>query len=94
MMDTRFLQHGNTYSDVFLVAALVQSVGELEFGQQSVIYLPSLLKRLDRLLQFDRLMPSHNGILTICCIQSLTQMALKLSEVIPLDHKFIKQRPS
>lgn len=77
---------GNTYSDVFLVAALVQSVGELEFGQQSVIFLPSLLKRLDRLLQFDRLMPSHNGILTICCIQSLTQMALKLSEFIPLDH--------
>lgn len=29
-------------------------------------------------------MPSHNGILTICCIQSLTQMALKLSEFIPL----------
>ncbi|KAH6806140.1 TBP-associated factor 2 [Perilla frutescens var. frutescens] len=77
---------GNTYSDVFLVAALIQSVGELEFGQQSVIFLPSLLKRLDRLLQFDRLMPSHNGILTICCIQSLTQMALKLSEFIPLDH--------
>ncbi|XP_047977107.1 transcription initiation factor TFIID subunit 2 [Salvia hispanica] len=77
---------GNTYSDVFLVAALVQSVGELEFGQQSVIYLPSLLKRLDRLLQFDRLMPSHNGILTICCIQSLTQMALKLSEFVPLEN--------
>ncbi|KAI3473363.1 hypothetical protein Pfo_030653 [Paulownia fortunei] len=77
--------NGNTYSDVFWVAALVQSVGELEFGQQSIIYLPSLLKRLDRLLQFDRLMPSHNGILTISCIQSLTQMALKLSEFIPLD---------
>ncbi|KAK6139962.1 hypothetical protein DH2020_026338 [Rehmannia glutinosa] len=76
---------GNTYSDVFWVAALVQSVGELEFGQQSIIYLPSLLKRLDRLLQFDRLMPSHNGILTISCIQSLTRMALKLSEFIPLD---------
>ncbi|GER29049.1 transcription initiation factor TFIID subunit 2 [Striga asiatica] len=75
---------GNAYSDVFWVAALVQSVGELEFGQQSITYLPSLLKRLDRLLQFDRLMPSHNGILTISCIQSLTQMALKLSEFIPL----------
>ncbi|KAG8376748.1 hypothetical protein BUALT_Bualt09G0096000 [Buddleja alternifolia] len=77
--------NGNTYSDVFWVAALVQSVGELEFGQQSIIYLPSLLKRLDRLLQFDRLMPSHNGILTTSCIQSLTQIALKLSESIPLD---------
>ncbi|KAL0309497.1 UNVERIFIED_CONTAM: Transcription initiation factor TFIID subunit [Sesamum radiatum] len=54
--------NGNAYSDVFWLAALVQSVGELEFGQQSIIYLPSLLKRLDRLLQFDRLMPSHNGI--------------------------------
>ncbi|KAI3471792.1 hypothetical protein Pfo_028445 [Paulownia fortunei] len=69
---------------VSISSALVQSVGELEFGQQSIIYLPSLLKRLDRLLQFDRLMPSHNGILTISCIQSLTQMAIKLSEFIPL----------
>ncbi|XP_051150213.1 transcription initiation factor TFIID subunit 2 [Andrographis paniculata] len=77
--------NGNIYSDVFWVAALVQSIGELEFGQQSINYLPSLLKRIDRLLQFDRLMPSHNGILTISCIQSLTQMALKLSEFIPLD---------
>ncbi|KZV43652.1 hypothetical protein F511_00203 [Dorcoceras hygrometricum] len=46
--------NGNTYSDVFWLAALIRSVGELEFGQQSIIYLPSLLKRLDRLLQFDR----------------------------------------
>ncbi|KAK4478763.1 hypothetical protein RD792_014262 [Penstemon davidsonii] len=77
--------NGNPYSDVFWLAALVRSVGELEFGQQSIVYLPSLLKRLDRLLQFDRLMPSHNGILTISCIQSLTRSALKLSEFIPLD---------
>ncbi|XP_073310430.1 transcription initiation factor TFIID subunit 2 isoform X3 [Primulina huaijiensis] len=84
--------NGNTYSDVFWLAALVRSVGELEFGQQSIIYLPSLLKRLDRLLQFDRLMPSHNGILTINCIRSLTRIAVKLSEFIPLDHviEFIK----
>ncbi|PIN24631.1 TATA binding protein associated factor [Handroanthus impetiginosus] len=85
--------NGNMYSDVFWVAALVQSVGELEFGRQSIVYLPSLLKRLDRLLQFDRLMPSHNGILTISCIQSLTQMALKLSEFIPLDHVVELVRP-
>ncbi|KAL2467640.1 Transcription initiation factor TFIID subunit 2 [Forsythia ovata] len=78
--------NGNPYSDVFWLAALVQSVGELEFGQQSIAYLSPLLKRLDRLLQFDRLMPSHNGILTNSCIQSLTQIALKLSEFIPLDH--------
>ncbi|CAA0837832.1 Transcription initiation factor TFIID subunit 2 [Striga hermonthica] len=84
---------GNAYSDVFWVAALVQSVGELEFGQQSITYLPSLLKRLDRLLQFDRLMPSHNGILTISCIQSLTQMALKLSEFIPLDRVIVLIKP-
>ncbi|GMY15379.1 transcription initiation factor tfiid subunit 2, partial [Fagus crenata] len=77
--------NGNPYSDVFWLAALVQSVGELEFGQQSIIYLTSLLKRIDRLLQFDRLMPSHNGILTVSCIRTLTQIALKLSEFIPLD---------
>ncbi|GKU95048.1 hypothetical protein SLEP1_g8456 [Rubroshorea leprosula] len=79
---------GNLYSDVFWLAALVQSVGELEFGQQSVILLSSLLKRIDRLLQFDRLMPSYNGILTISCIRTLTQIALKLSAFIHLDNVF------
>ncbi|XP_023767064.1 transcription initiation factor TFIID subunit 2 isoform X2 [Lactuca sativa] len=76
--------NGNPYSDVFWLAALVQSVGELEFGQQSVSSLSSLVKRIDRLLQFDRLMPSYNGILTVSCIRALTQITLKLSEFIPL----------
>nr|XP_043639967.1 transcription initiation factor TFIID subunit 2 isoform X1 [Erigeron canadensis] len=77
--------NGNRYSDVFWLAALVQSVGELEFGQQSISFLSSLVKHIDRLLQFDRLMPSYNGILTVSCIRTLTQIALKLSEFIPLD---------
>ncbi|GMQ11180.1 hypothetical protein CsSME_00053926 [Camellia sinensis var. sinensis] len=77
--------NGNPYSDVFWLAALVQSIGELKFGQQSIPFLSSLLKRIDRLLQFDRLMPSYNGILMISCIRTLTQVALKLSEFIPLD---------
>ncbi|KAM3751107.1 hypothetical protein ACB098_04G083400 [Castanea mollissima] len=85
--------NGNPYSDVFWLAALVQSVGELEFGQQSIIFLTSLLKRIDRLLQFDRLMPSHNGILTVSCIRTLTQIALKLSEFIPLDRVLELIRP-
>uniref|UniRef100_A0A7N0ZVB9 Transcription initiation factor TFIID subunit 2 n=1 Tax=Kalanchoe fedtschenkoi TaxID=63787 RepID=A0A7N0ZVB9_KALFE len=80
--------NGNPYSDAFWLAALVQCVGQLEFGQQSVILLSSLLKRLDRLLQFDRLMPSYNGILTVSCIRSLTQTALKLSGFIPLDRVY------
>lgn len=77
--------NGNPYSDVFWLASMVQSVGELEFEQQSIEHLASLLKRLDRLLQFDRLMPSYNGVLTISCIRTLTQIALKLSDFIPLD---------
>lgn len=77
--------NGNPYSDVYWLAALVQSIGELEFGNQSILFLSSLLKRIDRLLQFDRLMPSYNGILTISCIRSLTQIALKLSALISLD---------
>ncbi|KAI3673284.1 hypothetical protein L6452_39401 [Arctium lappa] len=77
--------NGNPYSDVFWLAALVQSVGELEYGQQSVPFLSSLVKRIDRLLQFDRLIPSYNGILTVSCIRALTQISLKLSEFIPLD---------
>lgn len=84
---------GNAYSDVFWLAALVQSIGELEFGQQSILFLSSLLKRIDRLLQFDRLMPSYNGILTISCIRSLTQIALKLSGFIPIDRVFELVRP-
>ncbi|XP_062158024.1 transcription initiation factor TFIID subunit 2 isoform X2 [Alnus glutinosa] len=85
--------NGNPYSDVFWLAALVQAAGELEFGQQSILFLTSLLKRIDRLLQFDRLMPSHNGILTVSCIRTLTQIALKLSEFIPLDRVVELIRP-
>ncbi|GMH30011.1 hypothetical protein Nepgr_031854 [Nepenthes gracilis] len=83
---------GNPYSDVFWLAALVDAIGELEFGQESILFLSSLLKRVDRILQFERLMPSHNGVLTISCIRTLTQIALKLSEFIPLEriHEFIK----
>lgn len=65
---------------------LVQSVGDLEFCQQSLTFLAPLLKRIDRLLQFDRLMPSYNGILTISCIRTLAQTALKLSDSISFDH--------
>ncbi|KAF6168935.1 hypothetical protein GIB67_038432 [Kingdonia uniflora] len=85
--------NGNSFSDVYWLAALVQSIGELEFGQQSIHLLSSLLKRIDRLLQFDRLMPSYSGILTITCIRTLTQMALKLSTSIPLERVFELFRP-
>ncbi|XP_072992709.1 transcription initiation factor TFIID subunit 2 [Typha latifolia] len=77
--------NGNPYSDVYWLAAMVQAIGELEFGQQTVLFLSSLLKRIDRLLQFDSLMPSYNGILTISCIRALSQIALKMSTFIPLD---------
>ncbi|KAH1118114.1 hypothetical protein AAZX31_17G117900 [Glycine max] len=73
--------NGNPYSDVFWLAALVQSVGELEFGQQSILLLSSLLKRIDRLLQFDS------------CIRTLTQIALKLSGFIPLDRVYGLVKP-
>lgn len=43
-------------------------------------------------MAFIRLMPSYNGILTISCIRTLTQIALKLSGFISLDQvvKLIK----
>ncbi|GAU19050.1 hypothetical protein TSUD_193870, partial [Trifolium subterraneum] len=84
---------GNPYSDVFWLAALVQSIGEFEFGQQSILLLSSLLKRIDRLLQFDSLMPSYNGILTVSCIRTLAQIALKLSGFIPLDRVYELVKP-
>ncbi|XP_010537431.1 PREDICTED: transcription initiation factor TFIID subunit 2 [Tarenaya hassleriana] len=76
---------GNPYSDAFWLAELVQSVGNLEFGQQTLTFLAPLLKRIDRILQFDRLMPSYNGILTISCIRTLAQIALNLSDFINLE---------
>ncbi|KAM1377830.1 hypothetical protein FF1_039286 [Malus domestica] len=85
--------NGNPYSDVFWLAALIESVGELEFGQQSILLLSSLLKRIDRLLQFDRLMPSYNGILSISCIRALTQIALKLLGFVPMDRVFELVKP-
>ncbi|XP_026386721.1 transcription initiation factor TFIID subunit 2-like isoform X2 [Papaver somniferum] len=85
--------NGNPYSDVYWLSALVQSVGELEFGQQNILSLSSLLKRIDRLLQFDRLMPSYNGILTVSCIRTLTQIALKLSVSIPFERVFELIKP-
>ncbi|XP_008244038.1 PREDICTED: transcription initiation factor TFIID subunit 2 [Prunus mume] len=85
--------NGNPYSDVFWLAALIESVGELEFGQQSILFLSSLLKRIDRILQFDRLMPSYNGILSVSCIRSLTQIALKLLGFVPLDRVFELVKP-
>uniref|UniRef100_A0A1D1ZHW3 Transcription initiation factor TFIID subunit 2 n=2 Tax=Anthurium amnicola TaxID=1678845 RepID=A0A1D1ZHW3_9ARAE len=79
---------GNPYSDVYWLASLVQSISELEFGQQNIMFLSSLLKRIDRLLQFDSLMPSHNGLLTISCIRTLAQIALKMSASVSLDRVF------
>ncbi|CAI8610202.1 unnamed protein product [Vicia faba] len=84
---------GNPYSDVFWLAALVQSIGEFEFGQQSILLLSSLLKRIDRLLQFDSLMPSYNGILTVSCIRTLAQIAIKLSGFFPLDRIYELLKP-
>lgn len=85
---------------------------------QSILFLSSLLKRIDRILQFDRcinsfhdeysglyqiitiidfmslemactrLMPSYNGILSVSCIRSLTQIALKLLGFVPLVNNF------
>ncbi|KAK1287753.1 hypothetical protein QJS10_CPB19g01579 [Acorus calamus] len=85
--------NGNPYSDVYWLAALVQSIGELEFGQQSISFLSSLLKRIDRLLQFDRLMPSCNGILTVSCIRTLTQISLKLSASLSVDRVYELIKP-
>ncbi|XP_074579970.1 transcription initiation factor TFIID subunit 2 [Curcuma longa] len=83
---------GNPYSDVYWLSALVKSIGEVEFGQQGILLLPSLLKRIDQLLQFDRLMPSYNGILTVSCIRTLVQIALKMpnSSAIGRIYELIK----
>jgi len=64
---------------------MVQAIGELELGQQGMGFLSSLLKRIDRLLQFDNFMPGYNGVLTVSCIRTLARIARKVSSSICLD---------
>lgn len=77
--------NGNAYSDVYWLAAMVQAIGEVEFGQQGIGLLSSLLKRIDRLLQFDNFMPGYNGVLTVSCIRALARIAERVSSSICLD---------
>ncbi|KAJ3705784.1 hypothetical protein LUZ61_009489 [Rhynchospora tenuis] len=85
--------NGNPYSDVYWLAAMVQAIGELEFGQQSISYLTSLLKRIDRLLQLDSFMPSYNGVLTVSCVRALAQIALKMSTSVSVGHIYELIKP-
>ncbi|KAL6846135.1 hypothetical protein ACP4OV_023583 [Aristida adscensionis] len=78
--------NGNIYSDVYWLSTMVQAIGELEFGQQGIGFLSSLLKRIDRLLQFDNFMPGYNGVLTVSCIRTLARIAGRVSSSICLDH--------
>ncbi|KAH7306785.1 hypothetical protein KP509_22G030300 [Ceratopteris richardii] len=75
---------GNQYSDVFWLSSIIKSVGSLEFGHQSIQTLSQILKRLDRVLHYDRIMPSYNHMLTRSCIQTLTKLALKFPVVLSL----------
>ncbi|CAN6174289.1 unnamed protein product [Urochloa humidicola] len=77
--------NGNIYSDVYWLSAMVQAIGELELGQQGMCFLSSLLKRIDRLLQFDNFMPGYNGVLTVSCIRTLARIARRVSPSICLD---------
>ncbi|KAF8657673.1 hypothetical protein HU200_059828 [Digitaria exilis] len=77
--------NGNIYSDVYWLSAMVQAIGELELGQQGMGFLSSLLKRIDRLLQFDNFMPGYNGVLTVSCIRTLARIARRMSSSICLD---------
>ncbi|XP_062194463.1 transcription initiation factor TFIID subunit 2-like [Phragmites australis] len=77
--------NGNIYSDVYWLSAMVQAIGELEFGQQGIGFLSSVLKRIDRLLQFDNFMPGYNGVLTVSCIRTLARIARRVSSSICLD---------
>ncbi|KAG8056716.1 hypothetical protein GUJ93_ZPchr0002g24156 [Zizania palustris] len=80
--------NGNVYSDVYWLSAMVQATGDLEFGQQGTGQFLSLLKRIDRLLQFDSFMPGYNGVLTVSCIRTLARIAQRVSSSISLDRIF------
>lgn len=76
---------GNQFSDVYWICSIIKSIGKLEFGQQSLQTLLRILKRIDRFLQYDRLMPSYNNLVTLSCIHTLTELALKFSHLLPQD---------
>ncbi|BBM98136.1 transcription initiation factor TFIID subunit 2 [Marchantia polymorpha subsp. ruderalis] len=76
---------GNQYSDVFWLASVIEAIGSLEFGQQNLQNFSKFLKQIDRFLQYDRLMPSYNGVLTISCIHTLTRLAINFSDVLPVE---------
>ncbi|KAL3700556.1 hypothetical protein R1sor_018578 [Riccia sorocarpa] len=76
---------GNRYSDVFWLASVIEAIGNLEFGQQNLPSFAKFLKQIDRFLQYDRLMPSYNGVLTISCIHTLTRLAVNFSDVLPME---------
>lgn len=76
---------GNAYSDVFWLASVIESIGSLEFGKQNLRTLARMLKQIDRFLQYDRLMPSYNGVVTISCIHTLAKLAIRFSHALPTE---------
>jgi hypothetical protein len=52
---------------------------------QNLQTLLRILKQIDRFLQYDRLMPSYNGVVSISCIHTLKKLALRLSQVLPSE---------
>ncbi|ONM21741.1 Transcription initiation factor TFIID subunit 2 [Zea mays] len=55
---------------------------------QGMSFLASLLKQIDRFLQFDNFMPGYNGVLTVSCIRTLVRIAKKVPSFVCLDHIF------
>ncbi|KAJ7565528.1 hypothetical protein O6H91_02G064000 [Diphasiastrum complanatum] len=75
---------GNAFSDTYWLASVIEAAGTLEFGTQSLENLAQILKQIDRFLQYDRIIPSYNCILTISCIRTLTRLGLKFSSILPV----------
>lgn len=82
----------NDWQSVSFLSPLVKRIDQLlQFDRCiiTLIYIVSLnlsnhIFNSFHWMDFTRLMPSYNGILTVSCIRTLTQIALKLSEFISL----------
>ncbi|XP_024359807.1 transcription initiation factor TFIID subunit 2 isoform X2 [Physcomitrium patens] len=77
--------NGNVHSDVYWLASVIEAVGSLEFGKQDLRTLARILKQIDRFLQYDRLMPSYNGVVATSCIRTLANIAIRFSYALSIE---------
>ena len=71
----------NQYSDCYFVAALIRAIANTNTPRPGDT--DKIVKQIKRYLNFESLIPSYHNVITIACLQSLTD--LQLANKLPLD---------